>query len=144
MVGAIVGTTPRDWENRASGSAVSELAPTSQGQAEFDYLAQLLWNAYAAAPPAAQANVYRAMAVISGVTVRTGLTNAVGRTAIGVSANGGVSWLLLDPRTYQVIGINEKAINVKSVKIKNYPLTFSGTISMAWADVALVGGPGAR
>jgi len=36
MVGAIVGTTPRDWENWASGSAVSELAPTSQGQAEFD------------------------------------------------------------------------------------------------------------
>jgi len=95
MVGAIVGTTPRDWENWASGSAVSELAPTSQGQAEFDYLAQLLWNACAAAPPAAQASVYRAMADIPGVTVRTGLTNAVGRTAIGVSANGGLSWLLL-------------------------------------------------
>jgi hypothetical protein len=30
------------------------------------------------------------------------------------------------------------------MKIKNYPLTFSGTISMAWADVALVSRPGAR
>jgi hypothetical protein len=144
MVGTIVGTTPRDWENWASGSAVSELAPKSQGQAEFDYLAQLLWNAYAAAPPAAQANVYRAMADIPGVIVHTDLTNAVGRTAIGVSANGGVSWLLLDPQTYQVTGINEKAISIKSMKIKNYPLTFSGTISMAWADVALVSRPGAR
>jgi hypothetical protein len=144
LVGKIVGTTPRAWENWASGSAVSELAPTSQGQAEFDYLAQLLWNAYAAAPPAAQANVYRAMADIPGVTVRTDLTNAVGRTAIGVSANGGVSWLLLDPQTYRVIGINEKAISVKSLKSKNYPLAFSGTISMAWVDVALVSRPGAR
>jgi hypothetical protein len=144
IVGTIVGTTPRDWENWASGSAVSELAPKSQGQAEFDYLAQLLWNAYAAAPPAAQANVYRAMADIPGVIVHTDLTNAVDRTAIGVSANGGVSWLLLDPQTYHVTGINEKAISIKSVKIKNYPLTFSGTISMAWADVAPVSRPGAR
>ena len=84
------------------------------------------------------------MADIPGVTVRTGLTNAVGRTAVGISANGGVSWLLLDPHTYQVIGINEKAISIKSAKIKNFPLTLSGTISMAWADVALVGRPGAR
>ena len=143
LVGNIVGTTPQDWENWASGSAVSELAPTSQGQAEFDYLAQLLWNAYAAAPPAAQANVYRAMADIPRVTVRKDLTNAVGRTAIGVSANG-VSWLLLDPQTYRVIGINERALSINSLKIKNYPLTFSGTISMAWVDVALVSRPGAR
>jgi hypothetical protein len=144
IVGDIVGTTPRDWENWSSGAAVAELAPKSQGQAEFDYLAQLLWNAYAAVPPAAQADVYRAMADIPGVTVRSDLANAVGRTAIGVSADGGVSWLLLDPQTYQVTGINEKAISPKSLKIKNYPLTFSGTMAMAWADVALVGRPGAR
>jgi hypothetical protein len=143
-VGHIVGTTPRDWENWSSGAAVAKLAPKSQGQAEFDYLAQLLWNAYAAAPPVAQANVYRAMADIPAVTVHSGLTNAVGRTAIGVSADGGVSWLLLDPRTYQVTGINQKAIGPRPAKIKNSPLTFSGTMAMAWADVALVGRPGAR
>jgi hypothetical protein len=40
------------------------------------------------------------MAEIPGVTVASGLANAVGRAGIGVSANGGVSWLLLDPRTY--------------------------------------------
>ena len=55
-----------------------------------------------------------------------------------------MSSLLLDPQTYQVIGINEKAISIKSLKIKNYPLTFSDTISMAWADIALVGRPGTR
>jgi hypothetical protein len=51
---------------------------------------------------------------------------------------------LLDPQTYRVIGINEKAISMKSAKVKNYPLKFSGIISMAWVDVALVGRPGAR
>lgn len=143
-VSSIVGTTPRDWENRSSGSAVSEIAPKNQGQAEFDYLAQLLWDAYAAGPATAEANVYRAMADISGVTVKTDLTNAVGRTAIGVSANGGVSWLLLDPQTYQVSGISEKAISIKPLKGQNSPSTFSGTISMAWADAASVSGPGVR
>jgi hypothetical protein len=132
------------------GSIVSEIVPESQGQVEFDYLAQLLWNAYAAAPPTAEADVYRAVAGIPGVTVKTGLTNAVGRTAVGISA-GGVAWLLLDPQTYQVIGISEKAVvadvaspSSKPRKHKKLPLRFSGMISMAWAEVAFVRGPGVR
>jgi hypothetical protein len=139
-----VGTTQRQWENWSSGSVVSELAPRTAGEAEFDYLAQLLWNAYAAAPPAALAHVYQAMADIPGVTVTGGLTNAVGRAGIGVSANGGVSWLLLDPQTYQVIGLGEKALSRASVMVKGAPIKFSGTISMAWADVAVVAAAGQR
>jgi hypothetical protein len=139
-----VGTTQRQWENWSSGSAVAELAPRSTGEAEFDYLAQLLWDAYAAAPPAALAHVYQAMADIPGVTVTRGLTSAVGRAGIGVSANGGVSWLLLDPQTYQVIGLGEKALSRESVTVKGAPITFSGTISMAWADVAVVAAAGQR
>jgi hypothetical protein len=140
----VVGTTPRQWENWSSGSVVAELAPRSAGEAEFDYLAQLLWDAYAAAPPAALAHVYQAMADIPGVTVTRGLTNAVGRAGIGVSANGGVSWLLLDPQTDQVIGLGEKALSRESVMVKGSPITFSGTISMAWADVAVVAAAGQR
>ena len=140
----VVGTTQRQWENWSSGSAVAELAPRTAGEAEFDYLAQLLWDAYAAAPPAALAHVYQAMADIPGVTVTRGLTNAVGRAGIGVSANGGVSWLLLDPQTYQVIGLGEKALSRASVMVKGAPITFSGTISMAWADVAVVAAAGQR
>jgi hypothetical protein len=139
-----VGTTPRQWQNWSSGSVVAELAPRSVGDAEFDYLAQLLWDAYAAAPSAALAHVYQALADIPGVRVAPGQTNAVGRTGIGVSANGGVSWLLLDPRTYQVIGVNERAISPRPVKEQGSPLTFSGTISMAWAHVAVVAAPGQR
>jgi hypothetical protein len=140
----VVGTTQRQWENWSSGSAVAELAPRTVGEAEFDYLAQLLWNAYAAAPPAALAHVYQALADIPGVTVTRGLTSAVGRPGIGVSANGGVSWLLLDPQTYQVIGLGEKALSRASVMVKGAPITFSGTISMAWADVAVVAAAGQR
>jgi hypothetical protein len=139
-----VGTTQRQWENWSSGSVVSELAPRTAGEAEFDYLAQLLWDAYGAAPPAALAHVYQAMADIPGVTVTRGLTNAVGRAGIGVSANGGVSWLLLDPQTYQVIGLGEKALSQESMMVKGSPITFSGTISMAWADVATVAAAGQR
>jgi hypothetical protein len=140
----VVGTTQRQWENWSSGSVVAELAPRTAGEAEFDYLAQLLWDAYAAAPSAALAHVYQAMADIPGVTVTPGLTNAVGRAGIGVSANGGVSWLLLDPQTYQVIGLGEKALSRESVMVKGSPITFSGTISMAWADVAIVAAAGQR
>jgi hypothetical protein len=140
----VVGTTQSQWENWSSGSAVAELAPRTAGEAEFDYLAQLLWNAYAAAPPAALAHVYQAMAEIPGVTVTPGLTSAVGRPGIGVSANGGVSWLLLDPQTDQVIGLGEKALSRASVMVKGAPITFSGTISMAWADVAVVAAAGQR
>ncbi len=142
--GQVVGTTQRQWENWSSGSAVAELAPRSIGDAEFDYLAQLLWNAYAAAPPAALAHVYQGMADLPGVRVEHGMTSAAGRPGIGVSANGGVSWLLLDPQTYRVIGVNERAVTVRTAGTKGSLPRFSGMISMAWADVAIVAVPGQR
>jgi hypothetical protein len=37
---------------------------------------------------------------------------------------------------YQVIGVNERAIGPRSVKVKGTLLTLSGTVSMAWADDA--------
>jgi hypothetical protein len=43
-----------------------------------------------------------------------------------------------------VIGVVEKAISPKSVKVKGSPIKFSGTVSMAWADAAIVSGPGQR
>jgi hypothetical protein len=137
---AVVGTTPPQWEKWAAGSVVAGLAPTTTGQAEFDYLAFLLWQSYAAAPPAAQAHVYQAMAAIPGVTVTRGMRTAAGRGGVGVTANG-QSWLILDPRTFQVIGVNEKTI---PAKVKGVPVTAPGTVSMAFATVAIVGAPGQR
>jgi hypothetical protein len=136
-----VGATPRDWLDWAQGNPVTDSVPKNQSQAEFDYLAEMLWLAYAAAPAEAEANVYRAIAGITGVTVNTHLTDAVGRPAIGVSANAGESWLLLDPRTYQVIGLRIKPTTfMKSAP--NGPPQPSGMISMAWVEVALVSQPG--
>jgi hypothetical protein len=102
----------------------------------------MLWVAYAAAPSNAQAHVYEAMAAIPGVTVDTHATTGVGQPAIGVSDNGGDSWVFLDPRTYQLIGLTVKATPfMKAAKGAPMP---NGTISMAYEKVALVSQPGDR
>ena len=55
------------------------------------------------------------------------------------------TFLLLDPQTYRVIGINERTFGTKSKgKAKAAPITFTGTTSMAWVDVAIVDAPGQR
>jgi hypothetical protein len=143
IAGDHVGTTPREWVYWSRGEAVADDAPTNQGQAEFDYLAQMLWNAYAAAPAKAEANVYRAMAGITGVTVDTHIATALGRYGIGVSANGGESWIILDPRTYQVIGLREKLTSfVKGPGTPSDPIY--GTLSMVVMKAAIVDRPGER
>ena len=145
-------------QNVAAGSPVSWYAPTSHGALEFDYLAQLLWNSAAAAePPSAEAAVFRAMAAIPGISSQRGITDVVGQPAIGLSGNGGKTQLLLDPQTYQVIGMRAvstgrdqaravtakcgKVLTAKCGKVHWPP---KGTIieSIAWAQVTMVSGPG--
>jgi hypothetical protein len=138
-------------QNVAAGSPVSWYTPTSPGALEFDYLAQLLWNAAgAAAPPSAEAAVFRAMATIPGVSSQRGITDVAGQPAIGLSASGGKSQLLLDPKTYQVIGarvfsegqkVAPRAAGRKAAKL-HWPPKGALFISMAWAQVTMVGGPG--
>jgi hypothetical protein len=55
-------------------------------------------------PPEAVAAVYRAFATLPGVSVQTGMTDAVGAPAIGISDDGGQSYYLLNPASYQFIG----------------------------------------
>jgi hypothetical protein len=82
-------------------------APATQAQAEFAYLTHIMWNTFlgAGCPPAALAPAYQALATIPGVSVQTGITDAVGAPAIGISDDGGYSQILLDPTSYQVIGM---------------------------------------
>ena len=98
----------------AAGSPSSAVAPEDTGQGEFDYLVLLLWNAAAGvgAPARAQAAAFRAMATIPGVTVQQGITDAAGAPAIGVSADGGYDQILLDPVSYQVIGLRQLSTGV--------------------------------
>lgn len=138
-------------QNVAAGSPVSGGSPTSRGGLEFDYLATLLWNAAgAAAPPAAEAAVFRAMAAIPGISSQRGITDVAGQPAIALSASGGESQLLLDPQTYQVIGARQFSEGQKfwrrvaGRKADGLHMPSKGTlfISMAWAQVTMVSGPG--
>jgi hypothetical protein len=103
----------------AAGSPISAVAPRTKGQGEFDYLVLLLWNAAAGvgAPPAAQAAAYRAMAIIPGVTIQQGITDAAGAKAIGVSADGGDHQILLDPVTYQVTGLLQLSTGIGPITL---------------------------
>ena len=93
-------------------SPVEQYAPTSASQVTVSYLVELMWNASDGEPSAAQASVYLAMARIPGVTVQRNVTDAAGQVAVGVSDNGGIDQLLLDPHTYAVVGIREVSTGV--------------------------------
>ena len=89
------------------------------------------------------------MAAIPGVTSQQGITDIAGRPAIGLSDNGGKTQLLLDPRTYRVIGMRAASTGTDPVRAaagngSKVPWPPRGTIieSMAWAQVTMVSGPG--
>lgn len=93
-------------------SPIEQYAPTSESQIAFNYLVDLMWNASDGEPPLAQASVYLAMAQMPNVSVQRGITDAAGQPAIGLSDNGGTDQLLLDPHTYNVVGIREVSTGV--------------------------------
>ncbi|GAA4635983.1 hypothetical protein GCM10023196_083840 [Actinoallomurus vinaceus] len=76
---------------------------SSRDERAFENIQQLLWNSEAGAPPRIQAALYRALAQLPGVKVQANVEYAPGRTAIGVSDRPD-SALLLDPKTYRMIG----------------------------------------
>jgi hypothetical protein len=119
--------------------------PTNHGQVQFDYLAELLWNAATGAPPAAEAAVFRTMATIPGVTSQRDITDVVGRAAVGLSDNDNRSQLLLDPTTYQVIGQRQVSTGV-SPKGEGGPVVPKGAVESAttWVQVTPVSAPGQR
>ncbi|MEV5753074.1 CU044_5270 family protein [Actinoallomurus sp. NPDC052308] len=95
----------------------------------FENIKQLLWNSPVSPPPRVQAAMYRALARIPGVTVRTSVEYAPGRTAIGIYApplpNHNASVILLDPATYRMIGM-------------------LGSLSLTRSSAILVARPGQR
>lgn len=127
--------------------------PKTRAQAEFGYLGQLLWNAAAGVggPPRGEAAVYRAMALIPGVSFQQGITDAAGHRVVGLSANGGVNALLLDPVSYQPTGLREVSAGKGSAKpvskqavIAGFPPKGTVLDSLAYISVREVSGPGAR
>jgi hypothetical protein len=138
--------------NVAAGPFMGSL-PKTRAQAEFGYLGQLLWNAAAGVggPPRGEAAVFRAMALIPGVSLQRGLTDAAGHLVVGLSANAGANQLLLDPVSYQPTGLRavlpiQKAAKQPSAKGGHSAPPAKGTAldSLAYITVKEVSGPGAR
>jgi hypothetical protein len=101
-------------EDIAAGNPIAGRAPTTQAQREFDYLTLILWNAAGGVggPPAIEATAYRALAALPGIWVKQGITVMTGTQAIAVSDDGGYDQLLLDPTSYQVIGLRQLSTGV--------------------------------
>jgi hypothetical protein len=118
---------------------------TTKPRREFAWLGLLLWNAYAAAPPPALAAVYQAIATIPGVSADQHVTDAAGRTAIGITDDHGQTEILLSPVTYQPVGLIVRSPAVK-VKLVNGVTSNSGpqTSSIAIVQVSEVSAPGQR
>jgi hypothetical protein len=134
--------------NQANFGVMGTASTTAQKK--FAYLGQLLWNAYAAAPPSALAAVYQAIATIPGVTVNQGLKDAAGSPAVGITDDRGATEILLSPQTYQVVGINMtsampgKAQQVKRAAAEKAQLRGTYTSSIAYLRIAAVSRPGQR
>ena len=128
---------PDTAERDDSGSAAAK-----ESAEEFEYLSRLIWNAYAAAPGSALAAVFKTMAAIPGVTVEQGVKDAVGRSLVGVSANDGGVELLLDPATYQVVGMRTLSHRANGHGTGSAGSTVLG--SLAWTRITLVAEPGQK
>jgi len=74
----------------------------------FSFLITVMSNAVAGVPPEHEAAAFYALAKIPGITVKTGLVDAAGRPAIGLTFRSGnelTGTCFLDPQTYAVDGI---------------------------------------
>ena len=108
----------QDPQNIAAGNPIAGVAPKTEAQREFDYLTLILWNvALVGGPPPAEAAAYQAMAALPGITIQQGITDTADRQAIGISDDGGYDQLLIDPVSYQVIGIRQLSTGIGPMSI---------------------------
>lgn len=124
-------------------------AGSTKPQLEFDYLAGLLWQSQNAAPPSAVAAVFRTMSTIPGITTQSNVPDDSGALTVAISANGGLTRMLLDPKTYRVRGAQSLSDGTNPVKLANgktpsMPWPPRGQIvsSLTLVQVASVAGPG--
>jgi hypothetical protein len=116
---------------------------------EWQGIVQLLWNSPVAAPAKLQAEIFLALTKIRGLRVEH-VTDAQGQPAIGLYLPAaGHNDLLLDPRTYQVVGRLDISSGVYSkaeramAKIKKFTLPKAGTVTWSIArSTSLVHRPG--
>jgi hypothetical protein len=95
--------------NKADAQPRDQWVSKNRDARAFSFLITVMWNAPVGVPPEHQAAAFRALAKIHGVTVQTGLTDAAGRPAIGLTfktGNGLNGTFFLDPRTYTISGLS--------------------------------------
>ena len=133
---SVVGTYVHEegLANLAAGDPLAPATPATRPQAEFDFLTLVLWNAAGGVggPPAAEAAVFRAMAALPGISVQPGVTDEAGARAISVSADG-YDQLLLDPKTYQVLGLRQLNRGTTDVPVTTQDLPAKYRHAAAWA-----------
>jgi hypothetical protein len=123
--------------NVAAGDPLSPVPPTTQPQAEFDFLTLVLWNAAGGVggPPAAEAAVFQAMAALPGISVQQGVTDEDGAQAISVSDDG-YDQLLLDPKTYQVLGLRQLNRGTADIPVTGQYLPAKYRNATVWAALS--------
>jgi hypothetical protein len=106
--------------HKADAQPRDQWASPNRDARAYSILMTLLWNAPVGVPPAHQAAAFRALAKIPGVTVRTGLLDAAGRPAIGLSfrpGNGLTGYFLLNPSNYTVSGLSYGRAGVARISL---------------------------
>jgi len=126
----------------------------NQNERLYAHMVQLLRNAQITAPPQIQATIYRAMATLPEVRIDRDVVDGIGRHDIGVHyGSDGGGRLLLNPKTYQVVGYETiwggkptpGEIDLAKTKHLNINLP-AGTVTLGLATekIAVVDKPGQR
>ncbi len=90
------------------------------------------------------------MADIPGVSSQPDSTDLAGRPTVGLSADGGFDQLLLDPKTYQVVGMQQVSTGGSAPRTMTSggggsgPARGSLISATTIAQLTAVSGPGAR
>jgi len=106
--------------NKADAQPRDQWVSKNRDARAFSFLMTVMWNAPAGVPPEHQAAAFRALAKIPGVTVQTGVADAAGRPAIGLTfktGNGLNGTFFLDPHTYTVSGLGYQGAGLARIAI---------------------------
>lgn len=104
--------------NKADAQPRDQWVSKNRDARAFSFLITVMWNAPVGVPPEHQAAAFRALAKIPGVTVQTGLTDAAGRPATGLTfktGNGLNGTFFLDPHTYTISGLGYKGAGLARI-----------------------------
>ncbi|HEX4224667.1 MAG TPA: CU044_5270 family protein [Pseudonocardiaceae bacterium] len=144
----ISGLSPAQIDGGVSSLGSYAPAKPTHAQLQFDYLVDLLWNAAHAAPSWAVAAVFNAMSTLPGITTQSNILDDAGTPTVAISADGGLTRMLLDPKTYQVRGVQALSNGTDPIRGRDgkpmgpWPAKGAMVASLTYARRSEVSGPG--